>query len=215
MSNPDEAGVPDMGEKSVMVCIPTLRGLLPPMEESLWANLLELMVGGWRVMRNIRWGDGSISRVRNRQVGEFLESGARWYVQWSDDVEVVDRCGLGRLLGHGVDFVGGLYPKSMAMPAGERRTSMRAVGGATERGDLIEMQWLSGGLWCVRRDVVEAVGEPWFRDAFEESGKHLTEDYQFCDRARAKGYSVWGDRGLRVRHWGYLPFEFGDGEEKA
>lgn len=67
--------------------------------------------------------------------------------------------------------------------------------------DLIEVEGVGFGCCLVRTDVFQAVGNPWFeyRSSIDFS-KVVSEDVDFCTKARAKGYRVVVDTGLKLGH---------------
>jgi GT2 family glycosyltransferase len=53
----------------------------------------------------------------------------------------------------------------------------------------------------VRTDVFQAVGNPWFEyKSSIDFSKVVSEDVDFCTKARAKGYRVVVDTGLKLGH---------------
>jgi hypothetical protein len=52
----------------------------------------------------------------------------------------------------------------------------------------------------VRRDVLEAVGAPWFRRLTPESEAATGADRYFCERARAAGFPLYVDRSVVSGH---------------
>lgn len=54
----------------------------------------------------------------------------------------------------------------------------------------------------------EAEHAEMFRTTIDDDGWAITEDYYFCDNARAAGFSIWGDPSVRLAHVGdkdYFP----------
>ena len=66
-------------------------------------------------------------------------------------------------------------------------------------GEPFEVQ-ATGSLPLIRREVLEAVGDPWFT-----SGPVLSdEEFAFCDRVRDAGYKIWVDPAVAVGHIGQI-----------
>ena len=70
------------------------------------------------------------------------------------------------------------------------------------QGDrLIEVEAVGFGCCLVRRDVFEQVGNPWFQyHSNIEFDKVLSEDVDFCIKARNKGYKIIVDTSIKLRH---------------
>jgi hypothetical protein len=51
----------------------------------------------------------------------------------------------------------------------------------------------------VRREVLDALGEPWF---VSSDGRVLNEDVLFCLRVKEKGYKVWATTEVQIGHIG-------------
>lgn len=62
---------------------------------------------------------------------------------------------------------------------------------------LIRADALGTGCMLIKRDVLEAIGYPWFK-CHEMSGGG--EDFFFCDRAKEAGFEVWGDFSVQAHH---------------
>lgn len=113
-----------------------------------------------------------------------------------------------RLLAHDRDIVGVAAPKrrpdltSSAMKVwGERLTFGPDEG-------LIDVDWLGFGGVLIRAEVFQALDKPWFPTRFERTDPQhgdvwISEDYGFCEKARAAGYAIQVDTGLSYR-FGHL-----------
>ena len=52
------------------------------------------------------------------------------------------------------------------------------------------------GALVIRREVLQAIGFPWFRYAEDPEPPHdlsVSEDFYFCERAQAEGFTIWAD----------------------
>jgi GT2 family glycosyltransferase len=66
---------------------------------------------------------------------------------------------------------------------------------------VIEVGGVGFGACLVRRDVFEAVGNPWFvYHSNIDFEKVLSEDVDFCIKARNKGYKIAVDTGVKLTH---------------
>jgi GT2 family glycosyltransferase len=56
----------------------------------------------------------------------------------------------------------------------------------------------TGGM-TIRKNVLDAIGEPWFK---YREGIHLSEDLYLCQRIREAGFKIWCDVEVRMGHRG-------------
>ncbi len=68
----------------------------------------------------------------------------------------------------------------------------------------VEAEAVGGGCMMIRRGVLEQLGHPWFRWPEQYSPEtgitFMTEDGDFCARAREAGYRVWAYGNVRCGH---------------
>jgi GT2 family glycosyltransferase len=66
------------------------------------------------------------------------------------------------------------------------------------------------GLGCclIKTEVLKSVGYPQFvyHDAIEMRDT-ISEDVDFCNKVRAKGFDIWADTVVKCRHYGQTVFE--------
>ena len=62
---------------------------------------------------------------------------------------------------------------------------------------LVEADAMATGCLLIKRDVLEAVGYPWFRNHEHSAGG---EDFFFCERARALGFPIYADFSVQCTH---------------
>ena len=100
---------------------------------------------------------------------------------------------LQRLLSHGKDIVGATYTR--------RVPPYSALGAALTGDDLLQnggcvaMKHMPTGCLMIRTSVFDDLDLPHFR--LPVRGETIIgEDYDFCDRARARGLDVWCDIAL-------------------
>jgi len=68
---------------------------------------------------------------------------------------------------------------------------------------IVECDAVGGGCMMIRRDVLDAVGFPWFRwPQSLENGDvfHFSDDIDFCNRARENGFSIKAHGNVRCSH---------------
>jgi hypothetical protein len=127
-----------------------------------------------------------------------------------------------KLLAHDVDIVGGLYCKKAQ---GKIKWVCNALMDRppVQPDGLLSLKHIGTGFLLVKRAVFEAMINKW-RDEMsyleDEIDKHrwdffpmrivnhryISEDWFFCDRARALGYKVYADTHCIVRHIGTAVF---------
>jgi GT2 family glycosyltransferase len=74
----------------------------------------------------------------------------------------------------------------------------------TGKSELIKVDFVGMGFMMVRYGVFEALEYPWFYPLVVGANGQVTgfttEDVSFCIRAQAKGYSVYIDPKVKIRH---------------
>lgn len=66
---------------------------------------------------------------------------------------------------------------------------------------LMEVDAVGTGCIMIRRDVLESMEAPYFSFRRTNEGfLELTEDYEFCERAKSMGYSIWVDKRYYCPH---------------
>jgi hypothetical protein len=122
------------------------------------------------------------------------EHGAAFLLFLDSDM-VFPRTALQQLLAHQKQIVGATYPKRVA-PHSVLGAAL-ANGRVEHEGALIEMRHMPTGCLLIDMTVFDALDAPNFRFLVEaETGAIVGEDYDFCDRVRAAGFSVWCDSRL-------------------
>jgi GT2 family glycosyltransferase len=96
-----------------------------------------------------------------------------------------------------VQLSAGMFPSLAStlarrlLPRSRRKYRQAVAGG------LQQVPWVTGCCWLLRRDCIDALG------GFDEDFFLYYEDVDFCRRARAEGWSVWYEPGIRATH--HLP----------
>jgi hypothetical protein len=82
------------------------------------------------------------------------------------------------------------------------RAYVPILDGEFQKGQLIEVDAVGLGCCLIRTDVFKHVPRPWFEWTLGRVGIKLgvSEDFDFCERVKAKGYHVIVDTGLIVKH---------------
>lgn len=154
---------------------------------------------------------GKLIENRNALAADALAWGAD-AILWLDDDHTFPPETLRRLAGHGKDIVGCNTAKKIdpSSPTAIRLDADNIFHAVWTPPDIPEaappqpIDSLSLGVCLVRREVHEAIGEPWFSILTGAEGRWMTEDHHFCLGARHKGFGVFVDHWLswRVGHIG-------------
>lgn len=175
---------------------------------------------GWR--RSIHHGDALVSRVRSIAVSKwYREDAGDVFLMVDDDIEFTpqDADKVVELARRTRGIGSALYPVR-----GGTHFASRLFDTNIEIGpnlDPIEIKWAGTGFFAVHRDVVKALiedtplcvlgGDDTFWPMFapfiyhnEDNGDndYLSEDWAFCERARQKGFKVYVDRTVVLKHYG-------------
>lgn len=179
-------------------------------------------------------GDSLVQRARNVITAEFLKSPSTHMmiidadIGWNPD-------DLLRLIAADKDIACAVYPKKtypISWPANLFRGSGR-IEADPETG-FIPIKDAPTGFMLVKRKVIEGLvnAHPEWKCCFREGGPennehcyslfdcftdpdhgenpmYLSEDFAFCRRARAAGFSVWCDPTIKLSHAGTHIFEGG------
>lgn len=148
-------------------------------------------------------GTGIVGQ-RNGLVRLALSQGAEW-VLFVDDDHILPQNALERLMAHRVPVVGALFvtKKPPHIPTAKYRHANDDWRGITVdeivAGGLRAVDGIGMGCTLIQREVLEAVGDPWFQGNQLRAGQ-LGEDLWFCGQARDKGFPVYVDCDLRIPH---------------
>ena len=178
---------------------------------------------GWRFFP--KYGDALIDRSRSLVVSQwFRETNDDVFVMVDNDIVfapeaaqiLADRCR------NGCDVIGGVYPARDGGHLILRGEDGEPIGGPDLFGPGLEpvrTRHVGTGFVAVHRKVVAALVEtlplchathPWAfwpmfqpyptEDPYTGGWNYLSEDYAFCDRARALGFGVWTERTIALGH---------------
>ncbi len=116
--------------------------------------------------------DSLISRVRNVHMSVFLNDykDCDYFMSLDSDIEILNAYPnnniFAKLIGHNLDFVGGLY--AIKKPDARRCSSILMDSSKPEFDTgLKEMRWLSSGCWCIKRNAVEKMIEAYPELAYD------------------------------------------------
>ncbi len=185
------------GRCRILCVVPTEKApddptkILPVLEKLLWPGEVEHRLHCIYGM--------SVADAYNEAALMAIKEGATHLLCIEDDTFAPSDA-VTRLLKHGVDIVGGWYPKRQPGPrtgtpiyidasSGERR-SLDHPDGTTRLVYTIPM-----GCTLIRTEVFKKLPFPWF-----VTTSQLTQDSDFSQQARDAGLALWCDTGLQCRH---------------
>ena len=151
-----------------------------------------------------------VDRVRNQICKRFLESDAEYLLMIDDDtippVTVLDMARRGK------DVVGALcyaYTPalgyySVAYPSGNRdlKAPRLGIGSHIEHHGLLQVELVGTACLLIHRRVLEALDPPYFKMLLDDDCLLIkdSEDFTFCRKAGAAGFSVWLDTDQPCSH---------------
>lgn len=143
--------------------------------------------------------DSHIDRARNDCVAYFLAGDFSHLVFIDADIGF-SPLEFARLVNADCPIVGGVYPikhEGAGFPI-----DAAAIGAPDESG-FAECNELPTGFLCIARRVFDAVDPKTAFDSMrDDAGEFLSEDYAFCHRARAAGFTIYCDTHSDLTHVG-------------
>jgi len=143
---------------------------------------------------------------RNHIVKKFLKTNYEWLLMIDSDivppVNVLD------LLKHGKKIIGAVCfttsDKGIPYPVIMERDLEKGWGWKVKRDvkPLMEVDATGASCLLIHRDVLEKIKSP-FRFGYDEDGivTVVGEDFDFCQKAKKLGHSVWVDTTLQCKHY--------------
>lgn len=218
------------GENGASIFLP----LIDNGHGSIRANYLISILRGFKDkdIHIERFSDSLPSRARNRAAAYFLRETQRDYILFIDSDIIFDQDHINHLMESDEPILAGIYcKKSKGI-----EPCLNTLPGqpAAQCGGYLEIARAGTGFLRIHRSVLEKmkdVGEDdpnWARhytnhgqdewDFFPVgviNKEYLSEDWFFCDKARALGFKVMLDTRIQVRHEGSAIFPLDEVIEKA
>jgi hypothetical protein len=148
-------------------------------------------------------GASPVDAARNIAVTQMLETGVEWILQIDNDVvpppnvlSILDEIGDRKIVGLPCPFEPepGNLGLAMGMKRGDVFDPIQIVEGWAQ------VDAVGSACLLVHRDVFRAVESPWFQCSVR-NGSYCNEDFNFCDKARVKGFDVWTHFGFCCKHY--------------
>lgn len=148
-----------------------------------------------------------IAELRNHLVRDALKSEQTTHILFIDDDQMFPADTLERLIARDKPIIGANIVRKEANPrTNSRNKAPEGVDGGvcwTKPSDtgIKEVDYVGTGLMLIKREVFEAMNDPWFVYDVE---KKTGEDVSFCHKAQEIGYNVYIDHDLskEVKHCG-------------
>ncbi|MBI5553932.1 MAG: glycosyltransferase [Candidatus Diapherotrites archaeon] len=206
-------------KKTLFVCTPSGSQVSWPFFDSFTKCAAPLMLAYHAAFLSV--ASSLIVENRNELVRRLLAFEAQNplkidYVLWIDNDIVFSFEQIQKLLAHldaGKDFVSGVYfsvKGEQEYPVAYVREGERYAPVALKDSGLREVDAVGFGFAAMKMELVRKLFSAHAPRPFDlrylADGSVVTEDFVFCERAKAAGYSVWLDDSLIVKHVkGMLP----------
>lgn len=184
------------------IAIPTHMFVAPQMAQSLARMCLELRDVD---VMGVRFFGNAVSTFGRNELVRWAMDGEASHVLWIDTDSVFPPRAARALLSADVPFIGANF----ALKDGSGQSAAWGLSGHRIVPLPIGIEVVSTlgfGFTLTRREVLEAVGDPWFKVVDGERGGPADE-YRFCELARKAGFPPHVDHGLsrECAHVGLWP----------
>jgi hypothetical protein len=207
-----------MKDPKLFIALPTTHGV---MQSQFLPGLLDLFRERQIDITVMQYIDPYGILARNSAACDFMNSDCT-HILFIDADIVFTANHVKLLLCNDVDVVGGLYPKKAEGQIQWVCNALPHRPEADERG-LLPLKHIGTGFLMVKRAVLQKMLDT-YRDEMSYleaeidtqrwdffpmriiENRYISEDWFFCDRARALGYTVYGDTKVILRHLGTVQF---------
>jgi hypothetical protein len=181
-----------------LVAIPTVDWMYTESVQALFELRDTLPIGS--EMRLMPQTSSPVATKREMLAHQMLSNPEWQWICYIDSDMVPPPYAVARLLSHKLPIVSAIY--AMRQPPYAPCVMWLNSKWPSPEAFARPVPVRNAGFGCIliQRDVFLNMGSPWFAENPEDPG--LGEDYLFCDRARAAGYSVHLDAELEVGHLG-------------
>jgi len=203
-------------KKKILLAIPTAKYI----EVETFKSIYDLDVpDGYEVEFRYSFGY-RIDQVRNLIASWAVDFD---YVMWVDSDIILPRDTLTKMLSHDKDIVSGMYIQRIpgthnleiykdSGQGGVVRTSLEEL----PQNSLVEIASCGFGCVLVKSKVMNDVGHPQFVYHVALDHRHtVSEDVDFCVKARAKGFKLFVDTSIKCAHTGASTYYVGQRTEQV
>ena len=199
---------PFRAKKRILIGIPTAKNI----ESETFKSIYDLIIpDGYEADFQCFFGY-NVDQVRNL-IADWVVKGYDYLFSVDSDI-AFERDTLAKLLSHNKDVVSGLYIQRKPGHHILEIYEDNGRGGSTNmpfeklkgRG-LTQIAGCGFGCVLVKKAVFVDVGYPQFKYHSALDHSHtISEDTDFCGKAREKGFTIWADPSIQCRHIGSFTF---------
>jgi hypothetical protein len=186
------------------IAIPCHVFVAPQMAQSL-AKLCAQYALVYEREPKVRFFGNAVSTFGRNALVRWAKSVDATHILWVDTDSVFPAYAADRLLASDIPFIGANF----ALKDGSGGSSAWGKDGRITPylTGVEQVETIGMGLTLTRMDVVDAVGEPWFKMGDYQGGP--ADDYYFCQMAIQAGFPPHVDHGLshECAHVGLYPFK--------
>ena len=146
---------------------------------------------------------------RNRLVQKFLKTDHEWFLHI--DADTIPPLNLYDMIDNDKGVCSGVYyiwmDKKMSpllmLRKGKTNHYYQFDKEVPDNQYLIEVDAVGGGNLLIKREVLERIKPPWFKDVYsdkDEIKRTLGNDFYFCQKAQTAGYKIYGDLRIYSNH---------------
>jgi len=146
---------------------------------------------------------------RNKLIKKFLATDCNWFLHL--DADNVPPQNLLDMIDNDVDICSAVYyvwmeKRLVPLAMTRRGKSNKYTQFSKDVPDnqyLIEVDGVGGGGLLIKREVLETIKPPWFKDVFNKEGdkRVLGNDFYFCQKAQSAGFKIWVDLRIFLKHY--------------
>ena len=192
-------------KKRVLVAIPTAKNI----EVDTFKSIYDQVVSDNIEVEFQYFYGYRIDQIRNL-IADWVIKGNYDYLFSVDSDITFDKDVLQKFIDHDVDIVSGIYRQRKS----EQILEIYSLEGSNmiwsdlRDKQLVEIGGCGFGCVLVKREVFESVGQPAFEYHVALDHKNtISEDWDFCAKARAKNFKVWADTDVVCGHIGSTVFK--------
>jgi FkbM family methyltransferase len=205
-----------LAKKRILIAIPTARNIEPDTFKSIY----DLTVPeGYETTFQYFFGY-NVDQVRNL-IADWVVKGFDYLFSVDSDISFNSDT-LVKLLSHDKDVVSGLYIQrkpgqhilEIYEPTPSGGVSNMPYGKLKGR-PLVEIAGAGFGCVLIKAEVMREIGYPQFEyHSAIDHNNTVSEDVDFCRKAREKGFKLWADPNILCRHTGSFTFNIDTNIEK-
>jgi len=195
--------------KKILIGIPTAKNI----ETETFKAIYDLEIPDGYVVEFQCFYGYNIDQVRNL-IAHWTVNGFDYLFSVDSDI-AFERDTLKKLLAHDLDVVSGLYiqrnPNKHTLEIYEHNGFGGVANMPYEKlkgRSLVEIAGCGFGCVLVKKEVFSTVGYPQFKyHSAIDHANTISEDNDFCRKAREKGFRIWADPSIQCRHIGSYTFQ--------